>query len=246
MKTEENPQRNGTGLSGGTEKLLRSYFDAFANLYGITPLCRAFRIIQKQNPELKLTEEDFLQFVDQLDQEERLYTIAGAEDIYDDVKEPTPPMKREIVAEYLYALDGFESYLELKEEQADKPYYIPEKDELLKYQDDFYSEETKEFLDLGAYLRNVLKLKRADDVLSDLQLGARCGNSEPQMIISDVERLAGRGCFHSLEQLNEFFQYYFAMYNSTLKVPAEAWQKNNRRSLRISRGLRRQMGRTQL
>ena len=103
-------------------------------------------------------QEDFLQFVDQLDQEERLYTIAGAEDIYDDVKEPTPPMKREIVAEYLYALDGFESYLELKEEQADKPYYIPEKDELLKYQDDFYSEETKEFLDLGAYLRNVLKL----------------------------------------------------------------------------------------
>lgn len=164
MKTEENPQRNGTGLPGGTEKLLRSYFDAFANLYGITPLYRAFRIIQKQNPELKLTEEDFLQFVDQLDQEERLYTIAGAEDIYDDVKEPTPPMKREIVAEYLYALDGFESYLELKEEQADKPYYIPEKDELLKYQDDFYSEETKEFLDLGAYLRNVLKLKRADDV----------------------------------------------------------------------------------
>lgn len=128
MKTEENPQRNGTGLPGGTEKLLRSYFDAFANLYGITPLYRAFRIIQKQNPELKLTEEDFLQFVDQLDQEERLYTIAGAEDIYDDVKEPTPPMKREIVAEYLYALDGFESYLELKEEQADKPYYIPEKD----------------------------------------------------------------------------------------------------------------------
>lgn len=219
MKTEENPQRNGTGLPGGTEKLLRSYFDAFANLYGITPLYRAFRIIQKQNPELKLTEEDFLQFVDQLDQEERLYTIAGAEDIYDDVKEPTPPMKREIVAEYLYALDGFESYLELKEEQADKPYYIPEKDELLKYQDDFYSEETKEFLDLGAYLRNVLKLKRADDVLSDLQLGARCGNSEPQMIISDVERLAGRGCFHSLEQLNEFFQYYFAMYNST-RVPS--------------------------
>lgn len=157
--------------------------------------------------------------MDQLDQEERLYTIAGAEDIYDDVKEPTPPMKREIVAEYLYALDGFESYLELKEEQADKPYYIPEKDELLKYQDDFYSEETKEFLDLGAYLRNVLKLKRADDVLSDLQLGARCGNSEPQMIISDVERLAGRGCFHSLEQLNEFFQYYFAMYNST-RVPS--------------------------
>ncbi len=77
------------------------YSDAFANLYGITPLYRAFRIIQKQNPELKLT-------------------------------------------------------------------------------------------------------------------------SEPQMIISDVERLAGRGRFHSLEQLNEFFQYYFAVYNSTRAPPIGA------------------------
>lgn len=42
MKTEENPQRNGTGLPGGTEKLLRSYFDAFANLYGITPCAGLF------------------------------------------------------------------------------------------------------------------------------------------------------------------------------------------------------------
>lgn len=38
---------HGPELPKGTEELLRSYFDAFANLYGITPLYRAFRIIQK-------------------------------------------------------------------------------------------------------------------------------------------------------------------------------------------------------
>lgn len=202
-----------------TEELLRAYFDAFANLYGITPLYRAFRIIQKQNPELALTEEAFLAFTYTVGKERHFYIIAGAEDIYDDVSEPTPPMKREIIAEYLYAVDGFESYDELKAEQADKPYYIPNKEELLKYEDDFYMEETKEVLALGAFLRDKLKLKRADDVLSDLKLGARCGDSSPQMVISDVERLAGRGCFRSMEQINEFFQYYFAMCNHT-RIPA--------------------------
>ncbi len=124
-------------------------------------------------------------------------------------------MKREIISEYLYAVDDFESYAELKAEQEGKPFYIPEKEELLKYQDDCYAEETKETLALGAFLRDKLKLKRADDVLSDLMLAARFEENDPQMVISDVERLAGRGCFGSVERIREFFQYYFAMCNST-------------------------------
>jgi len=90
---------------------------------------------------------------------------------------------------------------------------------LLKYQDDGYVEETKEFLALGTFLRDKLKLKRADDVLDDLTLAARSGDSDPQMVISDVERLAGRGCFGTVERINEFFQYYFAMCNNT-RIPS--------------------------
>lgn len=217
--SEKQGNREGTGLSKETEELLRAYFDAFSNLYGITPLYRAFRIIRKQNPELALTEEEFLLFVDEIEQEEHYYIIAGEEEIYDGIEEPTSPMKREIISEYLYAVDDFESYAELKAEQADKPFYIPEKEELLKYQDDGYVEETKEFLALGAFLRDKLKLKRADDVLSDLILAARSENNDLQMVISDVERLAGRGCFGTVERINEFFQYYFAMCNST-RIPS--------------------------
>lgn len=216
---KEKLRQNDTGLSKETETLLRSYFDAFSNLYGIMPLYRAFRIIQKQNPELALTEQEFLVFAGVLEQEEHFYIIAGAEDIYRNVEEPTPPMRREIISEYLYAVDVFASYEELKAEQEGKPFYIPEKEELLKYQDDCYVEETKEVLALGAFLRDKLKLKRADDVLEDLMLGARCEDNDPQMIISEVERLAGRGCFGSIEQINEFFQYYFAMCNNT-RLPA--------------------------
>ena len=84
-----------------TKNLLRSYFDAFSNLYGITPLYRALRIIQKQNPELELTEEEFLSFVNEIEEEEHFYIIAGAEDIYIDVDDPTPPLKREIIMQWM-------------------------------------------------------------------------------------------------------------------------------------------------
>ncbi len=115
------------GLSDQTKELLQAYFKAFANLYGIIPLYRALRIIQKQNLELELTEEDFLSFVGEVEPEERYYIIAGAEDFYDDVEEKTPPMKREIVCEYLYALGGSEDYEDMKLRQKDKPFYDPDK-----------------------------------------------------------------------------------------------------------------------
>lgn len=200
---------------GETEELLRSYFDAFSNLYGITPLYRAFRIIQKQNPNLQLTEKEFLAFADKASREEHYYIIAGAEDIYCDIKEPTPPMKREIITEYLYAVDDFESYEELKAEQADKPFYIPEKEVLLRYQDSGYVEETEASLALGTFLRDKLKLKRVSDILEDLQLMARMGDNDPQTVIGEVVRLEGKKCFFSTAQINELFQYYIAMYNHT-------------------------------
>ena len=203
---ETNNQQQDIGLSSETEGLLRSYFDAFANLYGIVPLYRALRIVQKQNPELVLTTDTFLAFADQVGQEEHPYIIAGAEDIYSNIDEPIPPLKREIIAEYLYAVDDFESYAELKANQEGKPFYIPEKEELLRYQDDFYVEETKESLALGAFLRDKLKVKN---------LEASIGDSDPQDLIDTVERLAGRGCLGSTEQINEFFRYYYDMSNHT-------------------------------
>lgn len=219
-----------------TEALLHSYFDAFSNLYGITPLYRAYRIIQKQNPELALTEDVFLAFAGQVEEEDHHYVIAGMDEIYDDIKEPTPPMKREIISEYLYAVDDFESYEELKEEQEGKPFYIPGKEELLRYQDDLYFEKTREYLELGVFLRDKLRLKRADDVLDDLQLAARCEDSDPQNVIWEVERLAGRGCLGSMEQINEFFRYYFAMYNST-RLPANRGFTPNEMQEKLGGGL---------
>ena len=49
------------------KELILRYFDAFANLYGIIPMKRAYRIIEKQNPELNLTKEQFAEIVNEFD-----------------------------------------------------------------------------------------------------------------------------------------------------------------------------------
>lgn len=211
--TNDGDRPQGSSLPKETEELLRAYFDAFPNLYGIIPLYRALRIIQKQNPELGLTEEEFLAFTEVLRQEEHFYIIAGEEDIYIDVETPTPPLKREVIAEYLYAVDDFESYEELKDKQEDKPFYIPEKEEILKYKDEYYFEETKEYQALSSLLKDEIKMNRADDVLSDLICNARLEYVDTDKIMWTVERLAGRDAFHSTEEIKKFFRCYANMYN---------------------------------
>lgn len=216
---DENNKNGNVELSENTGELIRSYFAAFANLYGIIPLSRAFHIIKKQNPTLKIDESTFLAFADEIGKEEHYYIIAAAEDIYEGIDEPTPPMKREIIAEYLYAVDNFEGYEELKENQQGKPFYVPEKDTLLKYQDDLYFEETKESAELEKFLRSKLKLKKSNDILLELETGMHIGEEfDPQYVIYTMERLEGRDCFRSEEQLDEFFQHYFAVYNH-LRIP---------------------------
>ena len=204
-----------SSLPEETQALLYSYFDAFCNLYGITPLYRAYRIIRKQNPELGLTEEEFLAFTKQVEEEEHFYIIAGEEDIYEDVAEPTPPMKREIIAEYLYAVDDFDSYEELKEKQGDKQFYIPDKEELLKYADAFYDEDIPEARALEAFLRDRAKANRAEDVMGDLRMMARMEETNIEYLVNSVRRLGGKRCLSTERQIEEFMNYYIAMYNNT-------------------------------
>ena len=209
------PEQGEQTLPEETAALLRTYFDAFNNLYGIVPLYRALRIIRKQNPELVLTEEQFLAFADGIDEEEQHCIVAGPEEIYDDVTEKTPPLKRELICEHLYVVDNFESYEELKTAQAGRPYYIPDREELLKYADSLYIEETPEYLALGAFLRDRLGLECAENVLEDLQLDARMNNTDPELILYTVWRLTRRDCFSTTELLEEFFGRYYAMYWAT-------------------------------
>lgn len=208
-----------TTLPRETEDLIRSYFRAFASLYGIISLNQALRIIQKQNPELGLTEKQFVGFVNQFERKKgEYYMIAGVEDICEGIVSSTPIMEHEIIAEDLYSVDDtFNEYKTLKIEQGDKPFYIPEKAELLRYQDDDYFEETAEIRNLRDFLHKEMNLesKCVESLIPVLQLGAVLGDTDVRSVINVVERHAGELCFSSQERTNEFFQLYFALCNHT-------------------------------
>ena len=65
----------------------------------------------------------------------------------------TYPYKDYFVHETILEFDEFESMLEKK---GDKPFYVPAKEELLRYTDDFYFEKTKQYKVFYDYVRKNL------------------------------------------------------------------------------------------
>lgn len=145
--------------------LLRQYFNAAANLYGIISLGELLKIYNSQNP--PITKDQMAEFSEEIDKEGNNFFIINLDN--DEVE----PMSREIVAEYIFAIekeDEYEDYYMLKLVQGDKPYFVTRKEKLLRYADDFYYEKTPEFLEMRSYLRNYSNLSkdRADDLSSDI------------------------------------------------------------------------------
>ena len=72
-------------LEDTTSRLLRKYFNAMANLYGIIPLHKAREIIFSHSPKL-VTEDEFLAFAEIARHECERYYILGGDELYTDVK----------------------------------------------------------------------------------------------------------------------------------------------------------------
>ena len=83
------------------KELILRYFDAFANLYGIIPIKRAYRIIEKQNPELNLTKEQFAKIVNEFDFPDKYYVIWSEEEVYDENADDVPLFDKLLIAEYV-------------------------------------------------------------------------------------------------------------------------------------------------
>lgn len=197
-----------TPLAPETKQLLERYISAFNNLYAITPVFRAWRIIQKQNPSLNLTQEDFLAFLQDMDEDAMYCIVIGQEEIYEDGREPTPPMKREIIFDYLYSSGDFEDYEKLKEEQKDKPFYVPEKEQLLLFADDSYVERTREYMVLQAFLRDSLKAKNVEDIMDDFYTMAVLDGPDFSSAQFSLERVGKVSRFPSAQLEEEFFRLY--------------------------------------
>ena len=137
-------------LKDTTSRLLRKYFNAMANLYGIIPLHKAKEILFSLSPKL-VTEDEFLAFAEIARHECEGYYILGGDELYTDVKH-TKPLEREIIDVTLIG-ESIDLFIETKRSQQEKPYYVPDKKHLLEYDDPFYCEDTPEKLKLRAFLK---------------------------------------------------------------------------------------------
>lgn len=155
-------------LKDTTFRTLRKYFNAMANLYGIISLKKAFEIISNQSPSL-VTEDEFLAFAEIARHEDEQYYILSSEEISDEaIAEEDNVWEREIVNNIFLEGDDIDLYIQTKLRQQGKPYYIPKKAELLKYEDPFYCECMPEVDAMRNFIDNTFDL---DSIEGEILLG---------------------------------------------------------------------------
>ncbi len=199
-------------LKDTTSRLLRKYFNAAANLYGIIPLQKLYEIITEQNNTL-VTKNEFLTFAKIARHECEGYCILGREELYTNAPK-TPLMEYEVI-DFALIFEDLEPYYELFRGQQGKPYYVPEKKELLKYSDPLYWEPTGDSVALRNFLLMTLELddETAGDVFLLLYDNVRCGNAGMQDAIEclnafDIE-------LKSTREIGKFTELFTAFNNHT-------------------------------
>ena len=196
-------------LKDTTSRLLRKYFNAMANLYGIIPLHKVKEIIFSLSPKL-VTEEEFLSFAEIARHECEDYYILGNDELYSDVRH-TKPLDREIISAVLMA-ESIDCVIEIKRNQQGKPYYVPDKNHLLEYVDPCYCEDTPEMRKLRAFLKGNCDMsdEREAVVFEELLRGARLAAIQ----LADVlDNLGIR--LKSQRDVERFTALYNAFHNTT-------------------------------
>lgn len=116
-------------------KQLTQYILALVNLYGILPKEKALSIYASQN-------------MDSVDPEEIEILLEN----------PTKEMKDASVVVYMgyfmkKSILENDEFHQILREKGDKPFYVPQKEELLKYTDELYFEKSKAYHDFLSYIK---------------------------------------------------------------------------------------------
>lgn len=199
-------------LKDTTSRLLRKYFNAMANLYGIIPLHKAKEIIFSLSPKL-VTEDEFLAFAEIARHECEGYYILGGDELYTDVKH-TNPLDREIIDVTLIG-ESIDLFMETRRSQQEKPYYVPDKRHLLEYDDPFYCEDTPEKLKLRAFLKERCNLsdEREAAVFEELLFGVRSVSVQMADVFGHLEKMGVK--LNSRRDVERFTALYSAFHNTT-------------------------------
>jgi preprotein translocase subunit SecA len=112
-------------------------------------------------------------------------------------------------------------------EKAGKPYYIPNKEELLKYTDDFYYEATKEFENLLDYVSmHLIKDRdRAHELVEEIHGYFQIG-SDMKFVMDNFNYYNVN--FKSIEQINEVMKLVMEFSNNT-----RIWENNGHTPMEI-------------
>lgn len=199
-------------LKDTASRLLRKYFNAMANLYGIIPLHKAKEILFSLSPKL-VTEDEFLAFTEIARHECEGYYILGGDELHTDVRH-TKPLDREII-DVTMIDESIDLFIETKRRQQDKPYYVPDKKHLLEYDDPFYCEDTPEKCRLRTFLKERCNLSDAREtvVFEELLYGVRSIAVQPADVFGHLEKLGVR--FKSQRDVERFTALYSASHNTT-------------------------------
>ena len=173
-----------TGWAKEDALLLVKFAKAAGNLYGVISLGDFYRIVRELAPELKIEEETFLSFMRVLDGEEYLYVIEHEKL---DCAPETITMECELVAEWVDC-DYDNAYETLCERHASCPRYVPEREEFLRYEDEFYFEENPAKQKMRGFLMEHCNLKGDDleDWLDQVLVGLHLATDlTPEVLLKD-------------------------------------------------------------
>ncbi|HHT50585.1 MAG TPA: hypothetical protein GXZ78_03795 [Eubacteriaceae bacterium] len=180
---------------------INDYIIALTHLYGLVDKDKVVEIFNMQNEE-KINIERLKQSIDFEELKENYVEFMDDYFIHDTILE----------------FDDFDNLLSAK---ADKPFYIPNQKELLKYKDDNYFEINKEYNDLFKYInKNLLDGDEwqarmiVDDIQGYCQIGAK--PSEIFNIFNHREI-----SFNDEKQVNDVLQLVMNLANNT-----RIWENN--------------------
>ena len=190
-KTEEEPMSE-------NQRLIHRYLCAMANFYGALTVQQAFRIIEQQNP--GLTTQDEVSAV--LHREED--NVAYCEEFDGE----------EVVCEEWF-LGQPEEYRGLVSARQGKPIYIPPKDELLRYEDELYFENTPATQAMRDFFKTELGVAREDveDMLGDMVDICRVGDIGMESAVNEMKP------YLTTQRLLEKFLLLYTELHNTTRMP---------------------------
>lgn len=179
--------------------LVKKYILACIRLYGVIEKDSFITLFNEQNPEEKA-----------LDQDELNIHLIRCEKMQ---LEPTRYADC-IVSESLLMFEG--EIEDMMQKRIGKDFYVPGKEELLKYEDEYYVEKNIQFLQLEKCIYNKVKDKEiASGIVEDLTFVLRFGDGD---INSAASELARRNIhFDSIKELDDFMNAYVNLANNTRK-----------------------------